>query len=306
MHAPDAARPPQDDGPLYSIGEAARAAGMTPQALRMWEERYGRPQAVRLPSGHRRYTDEQVRWLRRMSEALARGHRPAAIVHLSDDELMELLDASEVSEELGKGPRLMLDWLRSYGADQIRAWLEARWDPENSLAFLEEEIAPLLRAVGRSWADGELDVRHEHFLSELLEDELRRRRGEFQPSAGAPTAVLATLPGELHGIGLQMAALSAAAHGLHVRVLGVNTPVESIVRAATEVRADVVAVSVSSGHGGPDTDRTLVALRKSLPSSILLVAGGLGIRTGRRKPRGVECPDGLRGWDRLLSRIAAG
>ena len=306
MHAPDAASAPQDDGPLYSIGEAARAAGMTPQALRMWEERYGRPQAVRLPSGHRRYTDEQVRWLRRMAEAIARGHRPAAIVHKSDEELVDLLDASQAAEELGKGPRLMIDWLKAYGADQIRAWLEARWNPDDYLPFLEEEIAPLLRAVGRSWSDGELDVRHEHFLSELLEDELRRRRGEFQRTAGSPTILLATLPGELHGIGLQMAALAAAAHGLHVRVLGVNSPVDSIVRSATDLRADVVAISVSSGHGGPDTDRTLVALRKSLPSQIRLVAGGLGIRPGRRKPRGVECPDGLGGWDRMLSQIAQG
>ncbi|MDF1699750.1 MAG: MerR family transcriptional regulator, partial [Planctomycetota bacterium] len=159
---------------LHSIGDAAEAAGLTPQALRMWEERYGRPVAVRLPSGHRRYTDDQVRWLRRVADALAHGHRAGAVVGLDDDALSALLAEALPDEALGKGPRMMLDWVASYGADEIRAWLDARWDADDYLKLLSEEIAPLLVAVGRGWADGELDVRHEHFLSQVLEDELRR------------------------------------------------------------------------------------------------------------------------------------
>ncbi|MDJ0522022.1 MAG: MerR family transcriptional regulator, partial [Planctomycetota bacterium] len=54
------------DANLHSIGEVAEATGLTPETLRIWERRYGRPVAVRLPSGHRRYTDEQIVWLRRV------------------------------------------------------------------------------------------------------------------------------------------------------------------------------------------------------------------------------------------------
>ena len=292
-------------GALHSIGDAAEAAGLTPQALRMWEERYGRPKAVRLPSGHRRYTDEQVRWLRRVADALAQGHRAGAVVALEEDDLSELLARSAPDEALGKGPRVMLDWLASYGADEIRAWLEARWNAGDYLKFLREEIAPLVVAVGRGWVDGELDVRHEHFLSEILEDELRRRRGEFRRRPGAPTVLFATLPGELHGLGMHMAALGAAAHGLAVRILGVDTPIESIARAAAELRTAMVAVSVSTSSGSAETDRILAELRRELPPSIRLVAGGAGMQSARRNPKGVECPKDLEDWDRILTGLAS-
>ena len=55
---------------LYSIGRAASVVGIAPATLRMWERRYGTPIPVRLPSGHRRYTGDQVRWLKRVTEAM--------------------------------------------------------------------------------------------------------------------------------------------------------------------------------------------------------------------------------------------
>ena len=52
--------PDTDD--TYSIGRAASVSGISCATLRMWERRYGRPVPVRLPSGHRRYTADQMRW----------------------------------------------------------------------------------------------------------------------------------------------------------------------------------------------------------------------------------------------------
>ena len=52
--------------------------------MRIWERRYGRPEAVRLPSGHRRYTDAQVTWLRRVAEALQDTKGPIIIAGHSD------------------------------------------------------------------------------------------------------------------------------------------------------------------------------------------------------------------------------
>ena len=59
----------------YSIGEIAERTGITVDTVRVWERRYGRPVPVRLPSGHRRYTEDHLVWLRRVAEALALGRR---------------------------------------------------------------------------------------------------------------------------------------------------------------------------------------------------------------------------------------
>lgn len=54
------------------IGEAAAAAGLTPRALRYYEQR-GLIAARRTPSGHREYDEADVRWLRIVRELLAAG-----------------------------------------------------------------------------------------------------------------------------------------------------------------------------------------------------------------------------------------
>lgn len=44
-----------------TIGDLGERTGLTPAVLRMWETRHGFPEPHRLESGHRRYTEEDVR-----------------------------------------------------------------------------------------------------------------------------------------------------------------------------------------------------------------------------------------------------
>jgi DICT domain-containing protein len=64
-----------DDETLLTIGELADHTGLTPQQVRMWETRYGFPQPIRLPSGHRRYTGAHVRAVQRVLHERDRGMR---------------------------------------------------------------------------------------------------------------------------------------------------------------------------------------------------------------------------------------
>ncbi|MEA2388156.1 MAG: MerR family transcriptional regulator, light-induced transcriptional regulator [Thermoleophilaceae bacterium] len=52
--------------PVLTIREVAAQTGVSPATLRMWEARYGFPVPERLPSGHRRYSDEDVERVRRV------------------------------------------------------------------------------------------------------------------------------------------------------------------------------------------------------------------------------------------------
>ena len=94
---------------LYSIGAAAKASGISTDSIRIWERRYGRPKPVRLDSGHRRYTAEQIRWLRRVGEALAVGMRAGAVVPLSSEELDDLLGRGQAAP-----PTLVVPWHASH------------------------------------------------------------------------------------------------------------------------------------------------------------------------------------------------
>src|SRR4051812_48948152 len=53
--------------PPLTIREVARETGVSEGTLRMWETRYGFPVPKRLPSGHRRYTDDDVASVRQVA-----------------------------------------------------------------------------------------------------------------------------------------------------------------------------------------------------------------------------------------------
>lgn len=288
---------------LFSIGDIAKATGIHADTIRSWERKYGRPAPVRLPSGHRRYSEQDMRWLRRVAEALARGHRASVAVGATEAELTEFL--RESSESSGEEIANMLRWVRDSRRREIRERLLEAWrttDPEPSL----EHIAVLSRAVGRAWADGELDVRHEHFLTAVLVDFLRARREEFPTRDGDPIVVLSTLSGEKHGLGLQLAAVVCASKRFVPHMLGIETPLMELMRSARELDAAAVAIGVSLASGGVESDRSLRELRRGLPDGTALLVGGAGARRGRWGTRGTVYLKTLRDLGAWLDQYKAG
>lgn len=290
--------PPQNEDPggessaeaagLLSIGELAQATGVSADTIRVWERRYGRPDPVRLESGHRRYTRVHVRWLRQVAEAIARGHRPSLVVRMSDEEMRGILLAGAPDPAPAAPIQRLVQHARRFEGDVIARELRAAAADLGPRAFLDTIIVPLLEAVGRAWVDGELDIRHEHYLSGLLEDVLREMRGKVSVPARAPVVALATLSGEAHGIGLQMLGIYLRTLGVRAEVIGTHTPAHEVAAAAEELGAAAVALSVSMATGGVDTDRVIADLRRLLPEGMRLLVGGRGARGVRRGPRGVD------------------
>ncbi len=276
---------------LLSIGGLAERSGVSPDTIRVWERRYGKPEPVRLPSGHRRYTAEHLRWLRRVAEALARGHRPSALMTLSDTEIDRIL-ASTAVETGDEWVPAVLEMVRGFREEEIGRRM-GRGLGGGAMPFLTGRLQPLLEEAGRAWADGRLAIRHEHFLSEIVEGVLRAYRAAHRPRRARLRMLLATLPGERHSAGLQMAAVAVESVGAEALLLGVDTPLEEIAAGARDAKADAVGIAVSLAKGGIVADRALADLRALLDANVRLVAGGAGVQGPGRGPRGVEYADSL-------------
>lgn len=285
MHVEDTSH---DTRQLVSIGELASSTGISADTIRVWERRYGRPVPVRLTSGHRRYTEEHRRWLRRIAEALALGFRPSSVVHLTDGELDALLAPPPSGDNRARELGTIIDLVRGFEGEQAGAELRRQIEVLGPHRFIDQVLGPLLETVGHAWTRGTLEIRHEHYLSELLEGLLRSLRTSVSAPGDAKVIVVATLPGEAHGIGMQIAAVLCALAGARPQVLGTGTPVAELVAAVEEMQAIGVAISVSLATGGVHTDRTLRELRAALPARVRLVVGGRGARQGRRGPRGID------------------
>ena len=189
-----------DQEPLLSIGEVGEATGLSPHTIRVWERRYGRPQAVRLPSGHRRYTTAQVVWLRRVAEALANGHRPGKVLKLSEDELAELV-AQQPGTDLEPLVRQLMDLVYASDSAALADELNRCWRNRGARITIFDAIVPLIFEVGRAWQEDRMSIAQEHQLTEVLQDLLRGFRGQViggrsASSAEADRVILATLTGE--------------------------------------------------------------------------------------------------------------
>lgn len=267
---------------MWPMGAVTRRTGITEHTLRAWERRFGFPDPERLPSGHRRYPVDQVRRLLLISKALESGYRAGDVVPMNPDRLDALLRESqpdqgrETDSERNAFLQKLVAAAAEFDRDRIADLLAGDASRLGVPRFLRERAVPLLTAVGDAWAKGELHARHEHLVSDILEDQLRTLRHALDVRSSSSPVILATLPEERHSLGLHLVATEIASAGCDYRFLGPQLPVGEIAAAADFLKASAVGLSVSIFADTEVARAGVLELRELLPSSIELWLGGAG------------------------------
>jgi DNA-binding transcriptional MerR regulator len=268
-------------GPRYRIGAVAKATGIAPDTLRVWERRYGGLTPERSDAGGRLYAPADITRLRLIKELLDRGHAIGTIASLSDVELRQMLaHGAEGSAPEGTGAAAVREeFVAAIGAFDVEAAqrILARAGLGLPAVILASEIiAPILDEVGRRWADGRLRVAQEHNASSLLRSLVGGLLATYPRSKGAPTMVLTTPTGELHEFGALLAALVAQSMGWNALYLGPNLPVDDMLHAVRRPRASALALSLVTTES-PDVSADLDRLVRELPREIALLVGGSAV-----------------------------
>jgi DNA-binding transcriptional MerR regulator/methylmalonyl-CoA mutase cobalamin-binding subunit len=274
----DPPSPTKPTGSGYSIRVASRLTGISSDTLRMWERRYGFPSPARNDSGIRVYSDGEIERLVLVSRALKAGFRAGEVIHRAPGELKGLLRTS-AKPRFDADPgaptvESLLDTLARDDADALRAELKQAVATLGAHRFLMEVADPLVEGVGKAWERGQLDVRHEHLLTAALSTQLRLLLSAYEETASGAPVLLTTLPGEQHGLGIEMVALYLAVHGAVPRLLGVDTPPGQIVEAARALGAAVVGISVSAASDPATTAEYLRKILGELPEGVRVWVGG--------------------------------
>jgi MerR family transcriptional regulator, light-induced transcriptional regulator len=281
-----------DEGPreiAQNISAVERETGLSKDVLRMWERRYGFPRPARDENGERQYTLADTAKLRAIKRLMDIGVRPGRIIGLSLDELNALADArAPLGPEAAAPPdRDIVALLKGHDAGTLQQAL-AQWLMRQGLQrFVAETLAPLNRLVGEAWMRGELQVFEEHFYTEQVKLALRAAINAFARHGGHPRLLLTTLPSEQHGLGLLMLEALLAPEGVQCVSLGPQTPLDDVRRAAIAYQADIVALSFSAAFPVRQATDSLARLRRHLPASITLWAGGDMTRRVRKTLPGV-------------------
>jgi DNA-binding transcriptional MerR regulator/methylmalonyl-CoA mutase cobalamin-binding subunit len=283
-------KPMETPGVVLNISGVERETGLSKDVLRMWERRYGFPKPGRDENGERQYTALEVAKLHAIRRLMDAGMRPGKIIHATLDELNAMADARLPDRREILAPQLerdILDMLRSHDAPGLQHALANLLMKMGLQRFVLEAITPLNRAVGEAWMRGELQVFEEHLYTEQLQVALRTAINAFPRQVGTPRVLLTTFPGEQHGLGLLMVEALLVPEGTQCISLGTQTPIEDIRRAALAHKVHLAAMSFSGAFPLRQATEGLATLRRQLPASMTLWAGGEMTRRVRKTMPGV-------------------
>ncbi len=286
-------------GTAVGLGIAAveRDTGLSKDLLRVWERRYGFPQPMRDAQGERMYPPEQVQRLRHIKRLLDAGSRPSHVVALPAATLLQRLQdlqpspAPDRSAQAGAVTHAFLDELLAPLLNHELYLLQERLQTQllkRGLSnYVIEVLAPLIGRVGHLWTLGQVQIYEEHLFTEVVQQQLHRAIAMLPPHERQerPRVLLSTTPGEEHGLGLLMAQALLSLSGCQCISLGLQTPLDEMVRAARNHRVDVLALSFSAYASAAAVDAAVAHLLAALPEPVELWVGGQAAALRRVQPR---------------------
>lgn len=282
----------------YSIRELTRTTGLSADVLRVWERRYAFPAPERDGSGARSYAEADVEKLSLLQRALQRGHRIGDVIGLDPDQLRDVISRSRAPLDLESEHGAVRRIMEALLADDDQSLVaELRYAALNlgARAFVRDVASTLTELVGNAWERGQLQIRHEHVITDALVTQLRVLWAAHAEPTRGERVLLATLPGELHSLGLEMVGAYLAAIGVSPRSLGANVPAEEIAETARAFDVMAIALSASRGSELGQTQLHLNDLARSVRDRYPIAIGG-ALASRLTLPQGVRV---IGNWDAL-------
>jgi methanogenic corrinoid protein MtbC1 len=141
----------------------------------------------------------------------------------------------------------LLAGLLADGDDELAAWaLQSALVEHRRAEVFDGLLQEAMSLVGQRWQEGRWTVAEEHLASHTLARSLERIREPGGPAGRVgPLAVLASVAGEHHALGLACLDQVLREEGWTVANLGADVPPADLARFLARNRADLVALSAA-------------------------------------------------------------
>ncbi|ALC91290.1 hypothetical protein AM500_16930 [Bacillus sp. FJAT-18017] len=270
---------------MYNIKAVSKILDMPTVTIRAWENRYQAITPERNESGHRVYTEENLKdlkWLKKQVQEnginigqavkLLRDKKENKTVSLpgwssAQSFDMQIAELFEAVEELDSAKcELLLDLYFSQFPYRM---------------VLQSIVVPLMNKVGQAWEEGVFHVVNEHMISNLVQQRIMKLLNVFPVSADLPKVMAFCPEGEEHQLGLLMFTVYLRERRYPVYYIGANTPLEGLGELIREKGIEIVALSVSEKMVESEMNYFLKTLQTHNPQ-LKIIIGGMGVKESKK------------------------
>lgn len=283
-----------DMEPYLRIGQLSEATGVDATLLRTWEARYGVPVADRTGGGQRRYPAREIERVRAMRRLIDSGYRAAEAARMVQATLPEA--TTEPPAPLAR-TREDIASLLIEGDPSVFGILDRLADRVPLEDIVEDVLIPIMREVGKRWAEGTVTVAEEHAATWLVTSWIAVQARNLPPPLHKGLIVTAAPEGERHELGLAMFNVFLRRQGVRVLHLGSDLPAADIARMVANANADALCLAIAMSGSERGLKATVAAMR-DIGSDIPIFVGGAGAAL-------TELPDEVHRLDQDM-RSAAG
>ena len=275
----------------HSIASISSLTGIAKEVLRKWEDRYGFPHPTRDTLGRRLYDSDQLTRLLQIKLLMDRGCRAGEVVALSLDGLASLQMGMPTQIHCGLTEdmtRNVIEALKNSDPQTITHLLKCELALRGLRDFVCQLLPALSSMIGHAWADGRINVRHEHIYSENVQALLTQAINSIDKKSLGPRIIMSTPSGEQHTMGLLMAQLMLTMEGGECIQLGGQLEVDELLQAAIQFEAEVISLSFSEAFPIRKAVQFLTHLRANCPHTTRIWASGAGVTRNPPKITGID------------------
>lgn len=206
----------------YNIKAISNMVGIQPGTLRAWERRYQILNPVRNESGHRLYTEEDLRKLKWLTEKVSGGFTISQAVSLLETE-SSTVGAFEEEGEVDSPQKIrdeLLTMLLSFEEGKAQDLINHAFSLYSVEKVVIDILGSLLVTVGDMWERGQITSAHEHYTTQVLKTRISMIFYSLPSNGLLPKAIAVCGPNETHEVGLLVFTLFLRRKGFEVIYLG--------------------------------------------------------------------------------------
>lgn len=231
----------------YNIKAISNLVGIQPGTLRAWERRYQILSPVRNESGHRLYTEQDLKVLKWLAGRVELGFTISQAVSLLESETTTIQQTAE--EDSVDSPKKireeLLRCLLSFQEGKAQELMNQAFSLYSVEKVVIDILGSLLVSIGNLWESGKITTAHEHYATQFLYTRISIIMHSLPANGMLPKVIAVCGPNENHEGGLLIFTLFLRRKGFEVIYLGTSIAEEDIQLIVDEVKPGFLFMSCS-------------------------------------------------------------